>query len=357
MKEYNHDLIQVLWVEDDPDVINTYPLKAENFDLELVSFTCWDDAKVALENDFDRWSAIILDAKCKYHRDSADNAVEFLREALVDIARICDAKKRVIPWYVLTGGSETEVSDSINDKRLAWDADWTDSKNKKYYSKNVDNEDLYHRIRYHAKKSPRIQIHEMYRNVFDAIEECGIDDKGYNAMEDLLVPIHFPDTITNKDYNGKYEKAREVLEYLFRSMSSYGMLPDWGKQVNLQWSSCILAGMNATRKAKNGEDIVVIESKKQALPPVIRRIMKEMTLIIPAFCHSDTEEEGEIKKEEYLESVDNSVFLLRSFTYQLCDVILWYKNYLKDHNDKSDNQKAWEILAPQFLNMKKNGSK
>lgn len=357
MKKYYHDLIQVLWVEDDPKVTETYPLKAENFDLELVPFSCWDDAKAELENDFDRWSAIILDAKCKYHRDSADNAVVFLREALKDIAKVCDSNNRVIPWYVLTGGDESEVSDSINDERLKWDEDWTKSYNKKYYSKNVDNEVLYRRIRYHAKKSPRIQIHEMYCNVFDAIEECGIDNNGYNAMEELLVPIHFPDTISNKDYNGKYEKAREVLEYLFRSMSSRGILPDWGKQVNLQWSSCILAGMNATRKSKEGEEIVVIESKKQIFSPVIIRIIKELINVIPAFCHSDTEEEGEIKKEKYLKSVDNSVYLLRSFTFQLCDVILWYKNYIKSHNDKDENLKAWEIHAPQYLNLKKNGSK
>lgn len=115
MKDYDLDLIQVLWVEDDPVVIEQYPLKAENFGLQLVAFPCWDEAKAALENDFDRWSAIILDAKCKYHRDSEDNAVVFLREALKDIAIICEKRGRVIPWYILTGGDTTEVSDSIND--------------------------------------------------------------------------------------------------------------------------------------------------------------------------------------------------------------------------------------------------
>lgn len=47
MKAY--DLIQVLWVEDDPKVTETYPLKAESFDLELIPLPCWDDAKAALE--------------------------------------------------------------------------------------------------------------------------------------------------------------------------------------------------------------------------------------------------------------------------------------------------------------------
>ncbi len=338
-----NDLIKVLWVEDDPDVTSTYPLEAENYDLELVPIGCWDDARVELENKFNQWSAIILDAKCRYHRDSDDNAIVFLREALDDISTICEKKGRIIPWYVLTGGDESEVSDSINDKRLKWDKDWTDSENKKYYSKNVDNEKLFRRIRYHAYKSPRIQIQEMYRHVFEAVEECGIDDNGYNALEDLLVPIHFPKDIKDKDYNDKFEKARTVLEYIFRSMSLYGILPDWGKQVNLQWSSCLLSGMSAMRKDDKGNDIIIIECKKQILPAVLREALRTMTRIIPAFCHSDNKEEKDVKKEEYLSQVDDSTLLLKSFTFQICDFILWYRNYLKDNSDTKLNASNWDV--------------
>lgn len=345
MKEY--DLVQVLWVEDDPKVIESYPLKAECFGLELVHFPCWDDAKIALENEYDRWSAIILDAKCKHHCDSKDSAVVFLREALKDISVLSEKKGSVIPWYVLTGGDEDEVSDSINDERLKWDGDWTDGKNKKYYSKNVDNEDLYRRIRYHAYKSSRIQVEKMYRNVFEAIEECGIDDKGFNALEELLIPIHFPKEIKDADYNVKFEKAREVLEYIFRSMSAHGILPKWGKEVNLRWSSFILSGIDAKNKNEN----IVIKSNEPVLPPVLKRALKEMVDIIPAFCHSDNEEEGEIKKEEYLSSVDNSTYLLKSFAFQLCDIVLWYRNYLKTHLDVKENKSKWEYCRESDSNV------
>ena len=338
-----YDLIQVLWVENDPKVTKAFPQKAADFDLELVSFPCWDDAMAALESDYDRWSAIILDAKCRHHRDSDDNAVVFLREALKDISVLSEKKGNIIPWYVLTGGDKSEVSDSINDERLKWDKDWTDSTNKKYYSKNVDNEMLYRRIKYHAFKSPRIQIQRMYRNVFDAIRECKIDDNGYNALEDLLVPIHFPKDIKDKDYNDKFEKARTVLEYIFRSMSLHGILPDWGKQVNLQWSSCLLSGMSAMRKDDKGNDIIIIECKKQILPAVLRETLRTMTRIIPAFCHSDNMEEKDVKKEEYLSQVDDSTLLLKSFTFQICDFILWYRNYLKDNSDINLNANNWDV--------------
>ena len=341
MKVY--DFIQVLWVEDDPVVTEAYPLDAEEYGLELVSFPCWDDAKAVLEGDYDRWSAIILDAKCKHHRDSADNAIRFLGEALKDISKLSEKNGHIIPWYVLTGGDESEVSDSINDERLQWDKDWTESKNKKYYSKNVDNESLYRRIRYHAYKSPRIQIHEMYRHVFEAVEECEIDDNGYNALEDLLVPIHFPKAIKDKDYNDKFEKARTILEYIFRSMSSKGILPEWGKQVNLQWSSCLLSGMSAMRKDDNGNEIVIIECKKQVLPAVLKETIRAMTRIIPAFCHSDNKEEKDVKKEEFFGLVNDSTLLLKSFAFQLCDFILWYRNYIRENANYENNAANWTI--------------
>lgn len=332
MKAY--DLVQVLWVEDDPKVINDYPLKADNFDLELVNYPCWDDAKKALEDEYDRWSAIILDAKCKYHRDSNDNAIEFLREALKDISVLKEKKGRLIPWYVLSGGDIESISDSICDDRLKWDADW---KEKKFYSKNTDTEILFNRIKIHAHKSPRIQIQEIYRNVFNAIEECGIDDEGYNALEDLLVPIHFPDIIESKDYNDKFEKAREVLEYVFRSMSTNGLLPDWGKKVNFAWSSCILSGLPAT----NQKGDVAYISNKRILPDAMAKTIKAIVNIVPPFCHSEETVQDGISRKEYMTSVGSSTFLLKSFALQMCDLILCYRNYLREHPDNELNALEW----------------
>lgn len=338
MKDYDLDLTQVLWVEDDPLVIEQYPLKAENFGLQLVAYPCWDDAKAALENDFDRWSAIILDAKCKHHTDSEDNAIRFLGEALKDITLICDKRGRVVPWYVLTGGDSEEVSDSINDDRMTWDADWTNSTHRKYYSKNIDNDILYRRVRNHARISPRLQIQQMYKEVFNAIEECGIDDMGYNALEDLLIPIHFPDTIVSKDYNDKFEKAREVLEYIFRSMATKGLLPDWGKQVNFAWSSCILSGMPAT----NTKGVAIYESRKRILPMAMTKTIKAIVNIIPPFCHSENNTEENISKKEYMEHVHSSTFLLKSFTLQLCDLILFYRSYIREYPDDERNRLEWD---------------
>lgn len=336
-----NDLIKVLWVEDDPEVTSTYPLEAENYDLELVPVCCWDDAKVELENKFDQWSAIILDAKCRYHRGSEDNAIVFLREALDDISTICEREGRIIPWYILTGGDKSDVSDSINDKRLKWDKDWTDKEKKKYYSKDIDREALYARIKSHCQKSYRIQIIEMYPNAYKQLVQLNKDvcDDILTILEAMHYPKSHPDFSPRLFYN----PMRKALEYVFRSMGEYGVLPEpfFSKgNVNLNQCFMFLIGRDAEklgyRYGEPGDRIVP------------RHIHDMMSLIInlgnsnshsTELSHLTELSEREIQKyENHIKSSGvNSRFLIFSMALQFCEIVQWMNNYIKDHPNKDEN--------------------
>ena len=111
----------MLWVEDDPIITKTFPMEAAAVNLELVPFGCWKDAEEALTTDFSRWSAIILDARCKYKKGDQDNATRFLTNVLSKIGVICTQHHRIIPWYILTGGSDEELNDLIIEDREKWE--------------------------------------------------------------------------------------------------------------------------------------------------------------------------------------------------------------------------------------------
>ena len=135
------------------------------------------------------------------------------------------------------------------------------------------------------------------------------------------------------------------MEYIFRSMSSFAILPDWGKQVNLSASAHLLAGNDFTKK----DGSVIVKSNTPILPKELSRIMRAMVNIIPPFCHSDSGAEDTESKKEYMNTVENSTFLLKSFTLQFCDLILWYRNYLRNHGDKEQNAKNWNVLDEKQL--------
>jgi hypothetical protein len=339
----DYDLIQVLWVEDDPEVTETYPVKAESFGLELVPFPCWDEAKVALEKEYDRWAAIILDAKCKQHRESADNAVRFLGEALKDIATISKERRRVIPWYILTGGAESEVSDSITDDRMKWDADWTEISHKKYYSKNVDNETLFKRIKKHAKKSNRIQIREIYQDTFKQLSTL----KNKEVFEDIsmiLEAMHFPNAYSNFTPRLFYNPMRKALECVFRLAGNIGIIPEdffAGGIVNLNQCFMFIIGRDAEkvgyRYGTTGEKIAP------------RHIHDMMSLIINlgnSNSHSTESSHPTELTEEEIQNYDNHIksiggdskLLIFSIALQLCEIVKWMNQYITMNSDKERNK-------------------
>ena len=356
----DYDLIQVLWVEDDPKVTETYPIKAESFGLELVSFPCWDDAKVALETEYDRWAAIILDAKCKFHRDSADSAIVFLREALKDIAAISKDKRRVIPWYVLTGGAESEVSDSINDDRLQWDADWTELNHKKYYSKNVDNESLYERIKSHARKSTRIQIQELYRETFNSLSSLG--KEVCDDISVILEAMHFPEAHPNFTPRLFYNPMRKALEGVFRLAGKADIIPNdffAGGIVNLNQCFMFMIGRDAEklgyRYGAYGEKIA---------PRHIQDIMSLIINLGNSNSHSTESSHLTELNEEEIEKYDNHIIalggnsrlLIFSIALQLCEVTQWMNHYIKKHLDKEKNRQKWVKIEVKIEDRKEKGN-
>lgn len=353
----NKNLIQVLWVEDDPDNIQLYPMEAYRYGLELVPFCCWEEAERALVSDFNRWSAIILDAKCKYKKEDHDNAPRFLIHALTSISKICAERKRVIPWFVLSGGAEDEINDLISDSREEWDSDWKD---KKFYSKSTDRDILFHRIPYKARISPEMQIRLIYYpDVFNAIENCQLDAEVEIWMEELLLPIH-TQSKSGKEYNDQMTKIRKCIEFIFQSMAKHGILPyekqgneyklhhsltDRRGSMNLTWCSLILSG----------KDVVTKEGKvkftsNNILPNVLKDSFQRLVEISASHEHASNKVATEEQKansrhtSEFLEYVGNAPYLLRGMAMELCDIILWYAHYLDEHDDEEINALEWNVL-------------
>ena len=335
------DLIFVLWVDDDPIVRQSYPIEAESKGLWLKACSCWDEAWEELKDNYEKWSAIILDANCVHHKGDGENVVKFLGHALNDITRLRAEKGRLIPWYILSGGAEKDISDSILEERMEWDAEWTKESGKTFYSKNTDRQVLYQRIVDHHKISHKLQIQKDYKYIFDAISECKINSGVQDIVTDLLIPIHYPNDIDNKDYNDKFKKVRIVLEYIFQSMIENGMLPNYGDEVNLSWSSHILAGNSA--KDRLGNELY--KSKKRILPVVLCSILKTMVNILSSDVHSKSRNEEKPNMPDYLQSVGHSTMLLKSFVFQLCDIIAWYRSYLQNH--QNENIKLWAKVEDQ----------
>ena len=345
MRNIDISLIQVLWVEDDKDLIERVQLDAYSAGLCLIPFSCWDDANKALVEDYDRWSAIILDAKCKKSADGDDNAVAFLGEALKDITVLGAKKNRIIPWYVFTGGDEKEVSDSIIDERMEWDKDWTKKTHKKYYSKNTDDEELYARIRLQANKSLRLQVYEKYKKAIDQIEVMNRDAS--DNVLDILVTMHYPDSHSHFKPILYYNPLRQILEYNFRAAYKVCIIPKecFDEKGNPNLSQCChyLSGNDATHA---GVRYGSKEKKDRVIPLHIELMMRMILDVGNINSHSTLLNDSQLKElEQYFnDKVFNSRFLIYSLALNVCEITLWFKKYIDGHQDVEANKMKCKYL-------------
>lgn len=339
-----NDLIQVLWVENDPVIIEAYPYEAEEYDLQLVPFTCFDDAYMALCEDYQRWDAIILDAKCKVKASDVDKAIPFLTQSISRIAELAKDNNKTIHWYILSGQGEEAISDVIPDTRLAWDKDWTDSTNKKFYSKATDRETLFQRIRKHHSYIPEFQIkNDIYNKVFSSLKSMGISGYTESILLDILLPLHFIEKQTNFKPILHYNQLRQLLEYLFRACHKVGLIPDQCIQcgkVNLNQCSIYMAGKNAdiagVRYGKDGERII---------PEYIEAIIRSVLDFGNVHSHTvELDKEDTLKIENILKS-SQSKYLIFGLSLQMCEVITWFAHYISSHNDKEINLRYCQPLV------------
>ncbi|MBO2524688.1 MAG: hypothetical protein CW341_03150 [Bacteroidetes bacterium] len=344
----NGDYYKVLWVEDDQRLTRTLPRKAEKYWLDLRPFPCWDDAQETLTKDFDTWDAIILDAKCKQHRDSEDNATVFLREALSEIKGICREKGRQLSWYVLTGegGSDTKsINELITDERMKWDDDWTQQTGKKFYSKTEKETGiLFMRVKHHANQSELTQIKTLrYRDVFEAMSYCKMSPDEIDVMADLLLNVH--NNAEGEKANPRLSDVRKVIEGMYRSMIEvWGVLPvEFIKNsekdfINITWPYLLLSGVTVNVETKS------FTYNQRILTDVMKLQIQNIIDYTGGLIHtSNPNKSSKTDVKAYQKTVNNSPYLVYGMTMNLCNIILWFKNYIMSHPDPVENQKNWKV--------------
>ena len=345
--EESQNMLNVLWVEDNRNLFQSFSMEAKRapYYLKLIPYSCWEDAEKFLIENYEDISAIILDAKCKYKQDDPDDTLRFLPSVLKRLGELAILKKRTIPWFILSagdGGDSGEVGrlDWTRSDRLEWD-DWEGD----FYKKGTDRPALFTRIKKFAAVSNEIQIKTiLYKPVFEALNTLqGFDHRtAKNCLTDVLVAMHFP--LDNLDFKALlyYNRLRQLVECMFRACNKVGLVPDQcvpNGVVNLNQSSKYLAGKDA--------DVVGVRYDGEEGRIITDCIEKEIRSVLElgnVNSHTvELDDEDEMKLEEFLRTA-NSKYIIFSLALQMCDVIVWLKDYIAAHSDKAVNLSKCKAL-------------
>lgn len=339
--------MKVLWVDNDPSVVEGTQLIAEQYGIDLPCFKNWEDAQKELEDNFGDYSAIVLDANCEFGADSVEDKT-FLAYVMPRIAKLFGEQHAELPWYVLSAGTMDEfdlVLQLVNtDDRKRHNDDWGKLlyyKDKRYDDGTTDLDSLFRNIRKSHESSHTARIHSLYGDVFRTIADPrNMLDK---EVEELLLPIltqlHFPETIKESTSYASFTQLRQVLEYLFRACNRTGLLADEcipkGK-VNLQESINYLGGQDCrfvkVRYGSAGRGDFIF-------PELITDTLQQILRVANACTHTADEVPGKRNNvTEYLETA-GALRKLQSYALELCNVIVWYGKYVAKHPNAKENRK------------------
>lgn len=320
---------KVLLVDDDEKFSVSLQHRADTYyGLDLLLCKCWEEAQKELsnKNKFLEWDAIILDANCVYKKGELAD-LGFLTLALGELRELFGLYGSSIPWYVLTAGAGEKVDKKDFNSTMTTimryprdDESWGE---RLFFKNDIDEGKLCQTIIEVAPKRTRNKIKHQYREVFDAMENyLSGDDK--NVMIEILTALHFPETRKDFDADKEYSRLRTILENVFRHANKIGLLPDEllhnDGRPNLNEASLYMAGKAA------GKDSKLIqfrygEEKEYIFPPIIATTVKNFIAATSDGTHLTVHQAN----------------LLFGYALQLCDVIVWFCDYAKSHNDREAN--------------------
>lgn len=351
----NKVFYKVLLVDDNKALGTSLQPQAERYSLDLQQCECWEDAKQVFsnKNDFLEWDAIILDARCVDRKGSPAD-LHFLQCALRDINVFCERYNSKIPWYVLTAGGKEDFEFVMEDvRRIPRDEkEWGKMlyfKDKPCDENGKDDIDyLFENIQKAAPLRTRNKIKHQYSALFEVMKSCQFEPESEDIMISVLSALHFPEENKGFDPVLYYNRLRQMVEYLFRAANKIGLLPDYfieGGKVNLQGSSLYLDDKPFTpSKDSTILSIRYGEEGERVFHKNIAGIVKNVLSVTSHHSHTieiDKEDEEELLAY-YLET--RSPNLLFGYALQLCEVIIWFGNYAKSHNDREANLAKCKVV-------------
>lgn len=319
-------IYKVIWFDDEHRSLNIIREKAFLNDIDLVGFGNAYDGIEELKNNPKKYRAAIVDGKFFQKPGQLGDALN--DKALFDVGNFLTDN---LPWFILSG----QISFTKETNRFA------DGFNKRVYDK-LNEEDLislWNILKEVADQQDDTKILNSYYKVFEVCDEKYIGVEYQKTLLQILSSIQKPEEKFDDELY--FTQIRIMLEAMFRCANKIGLLHDKcidGKgKVNLTESSLFMAG----------EPTKYLEVKC-AVPhfnKIIIDAVKSILFLTGAASHTvDPEIKNNINLNEYRKTV-NTPYLLYSITFQLLDILIWFKKYADENPDKEKNKLLWTSVV------------
>lgn len=324
--------LNVFWIDDQHEDMVSFKVQAEQYGILLHPYTSAEEGLPALEARLDFFDAVLFDALFFQRKDQVSGTEE-VDGLSVAIAKMNQLKHRkAYTPFILTG-----------QERLDGDKTFRATFGEFYSKRNPEDvKRLFKDIRLTAEAMADTQIRHRYHRIFEICTERYIGEAAAKHLLTILRNVNGADDELKDDLY--FNHLRKCLEWMFRRAHALGMIHDAcieRNEVNLTACSRFMAGLDNER--------LQVGNSTSHFPPMVAEHVRRILDLTNAFSHTEGEdkEKSKLQLESYRDSV-RSPYLLFSLTFQLMDVLLWFKAYADINGDVETNKAQWVVTAPEL---------
>jgi hypothetical protein len=325
---------EVIWIDDEWEKMEAFKEECEAIhQIILHPFKTQKAGMEALDSNLKKWDAIILDAKM--FDKSEDNEVpklDGLRNAINHINQV--SLRRKIPYFISTG--QPDLMDNETFEQVVGH----------FYIKERDDLKLISDLKEEVDKSTRRQIKFIYNDVIEQLSL--LNNQASDIILDIFESMHYPDS--HPDFNPIlfYNQLRQILEYNFRAANKVCIIPDNcfddnGEPILGECSRYLNGRETKYTKVK----VRYGQEGDRVVPPHIELLIRMVLEIGNINSHSTKLSDTELQElEQYFnKNVFNSRYLIYSLALNVCEITLWFKNYINSHQNIEKNKKMCRPIS------------
>lgn len=310
-------IYNILWIDDEHEELSGIKGRARRNGLILKPFKSLKGIE-ELEKNYSAYDGILLDAKF-IEKETDKPGSEDTDFSIQAKDRILQIPKK-FEFFVLTGQAE-----AYEDKTFG-------KVFKRVYRKGIDAdiEQLFNDLKEAADASPDTQIRHRYQRVFDA---CTINYLGEDSVITLLNIIKNAEKDTIDDSKDFFLGLRKLLELLFAKLNAIGLLPDeiYDTPGWFNPSSDYLTGKQSS-----------FQIKSDVIHPTISFLLKQLKEVTQDAEHN-INQKLRIKSDDFILH-NKTPYLYRSSVNQICDVLIWFKSFVDEHQDIEVNKTLYNKI-------------
>lgn len=316
---------KVLWFDDEWDELEEISEEALDFDIELQGVSNAEEGISLLESSKMEFDAVLLDGK--FYSNAKQTKGAETDNAFGRVVKFLESKIKTddfLPWFILSGQTSFvkdnhSLVELFKDSAKEWQGD-------KVFDKNDDDDtpELFSRLVKTIKGTDSFKIKSQYAEVFDVIK-LGFLSK---EQEPILLSAIRKMENTHKIDNSitLFNPLRMLIERVQEKLVEIGLVPSELSFNGLQYF------IPMTHKDYDFNGVIA--------PPIIGHLFKGIIPVLQEASHS--KEDMRLGFEKYVIDSERS-FLYRSTTFQVLEILLWFKRFIIENPHREVNKLLWSL--------------